>query len=726
LALAAGLGAARAAWAPVPGNIMTRWAAQVSPTNAHPEYPRPQMTRPDWLCLNGLWQFSTATASQAAPVGQTLAEQILVPYPVESALSGLKRHESRMWYRRTFDVPAAWSGQRVLIHFGAVDWQATVVVNGKHIGGHRGGFTGFSFDITSALKPAGPQEIIVGVYDPTDTQGQPRGKQVLNPNGIWYTPSSGIWQTVWLEPVPNARIDKLKIVPDVDAGVVRVNVKAVNSEAGDTVHLKAMDGTTVVSEIDGAPGKDIALPVPNAKLWSPASPTLYDLTVTLNHSGAKADKVGSYFGMRKIALGKDARGITRPLLNGQFVFQVGPLDQGFWPDGLLAAPTDDALKYDLEVEKQLGFNMVRKHIKVEPDRWYYWCDKLGLMVWQDMVSGNNDTADWKIEFEKELVQTIDAVSNHPCIVTWVVFNEGWGQFDTERLTARTKQLDPTRLVNNATGWTDRGVGDMVDWHVYPGPGSPNPEPTRMAVLGEFGGLGLVIDNHLWNTGSWSYAGYPDQATLTQAFLDLWRGVYRLRDNPGLSAVVYTQTTDVEVEINGLMTYDRAVIKMDPAKVKAYVTGNFPPPPVTILPTAETKPAAWKYVTVKPAANWFAVGFGDSSWSSGASGFGTAGTPGAIIGTTWNTNDIWIRRTFNVDAIPAGTPVLRLHHDEDCEVYVNGVLAIAPTGYVTSYQYVSMTPESIATLHVGANTIAIHCHQTVGGQYIDAGISVMQE
>lgn len=713
---------ASADWKPVTGQIMTRFAAYVSPTNALPEYPRPQMVRADWLNLNGLWQYQPAADGDPAPIGQTLSQQILVPYPPESALSGLKVHSDRCVYRRTFDVPAAWAGKRVLLHFGAVDWQSTVLVNGKLIGSHRGGYDAFTFDITNALVSPGPQELIVTVYDPTDGGDQPRGKQVNSPGGIFYTSTTGIWQTVWLEPVPMNRIESFKAVPDVDAGVLHVKITGKNLLPTDTATVVASDTGTTVGQVTGAANGDLVVPVPSAKLWSPTSPFLYDLQITLNRGDATLDAVTSYFGMRKIEIKKDANNISRMMLNGQFIFQVGPLDQGFWPDGVYTAPTDAALKSDIDTMKQLGFNMARKHVKVEPDRWYYWCDKLGLMIWQDMPSGNNSTSDSKVDFELEMRRLIEGRGNHPCIIMWVVFNEGWGQYETPRIAGHAKTLDPSRLVDNASGWTDAGAGDVADMHKYPDPGSPSPEAKRAAVLGEFGGLGLFVTGHTWSSAQWSYSDMGTADNLMQHYEDFLKTAYQLKDNPGCSAIVYTQLTDCESECNGLMTYDR-ILKVDPTRISLANQNLTPPPPPTtwVSPTSETTPQTWKYTTSTPAGTWMNTSFVDSAWKSGPGGFGTAGTPGAIIGTMWNTGDIWLRRTFNLASISNITGVLRVHHDEDAEVYINGVQAATFAGYSTGYSTYVLGATGFAALQVGTNTLAVHCHQTTGGQYIDVGV-----
>jgi hypothetical protein len=723
-AVLAASAAANAQWKCVEGKIVTRWAKDVSPQNAHPEYPRPQMVRKDWMNLNGLWQYAPAEANQPAPIGKALDGEILVPFPVESALSGVGKHFERLWYRRTFTVPADWKGRRVLLNFGAVDWESTVYVNGKAMGTHRGGYDAFSYDITGALKD-GENELIVGVFDPTDKGSQPRGKQVLNPHGIWYTPATGIWQTVWLEPVALRSIESLSLVPDIDAGCLYVTVDIRGkAQPGEVVIVRATDNGTPFASVIGLAGLVYKLPIPNAKLWSPDSPHLYDLQITLAEGGKQTDAVTSYFGMRKTSIGKDENGVTRLMLNNKFVFQIGPLDQGFWPDGIYTAPTDEALRYDIEATKKLGFNMARKHVKVECDRWYYWADKLGLLVWQDMPGG--ETTKDRPQFQQELERLVLGMRNHPSIVMWVVINEGWGQgdaADTKALVDLVRKLDPSRLVNNASGWADHKCGDVIDMHKYPGPGSPMPEENRAAVLGEFGGLGLPLEGHLWQTKNWGYRNMADRDQLTEKYVELLRGVYRFKDAPGLSAAVYTQTTDCEGEVNGLMTYDREVIKADPEKMAAANRGEFPPPPVikTVAATSEQTPIEWKYTTEKPADNWTKPDFDDSSWKTGKGGFGTAGTPGAVVGTPWKTPDIWLRRTIELPARLPAELHLRLHHDEDVEVFINGIRAAKEDGFVSEYYQAAISPKALASLKEGKNTLAVHCKQTSGGQFIDVGL-----
>ncbi|HKV98707.1 MAG TPA: glycoside hydrolase family 2 TIM barrel-domain containing protein [Vicinamibacterales bacterium] len=727
----AAFGTASDQWQPARGPLMTKWAADVSPDHPLPEYPRPQLVRADWRNLNGLWDYAIRPRAESAP--GTFDGRILVPFPVESALSGVMKkvgEANRLWYRRTFEMPRGWRGRRTLLHLGSVDWEATVYLNGKELATHRGGYDEVTVDLSGALSDTDTQELVVAVWDPTDAATQPRGKQVASPRSIWYTSVTGIWQTVWIEPLDKIAIDALSIVPDIDRGVVRVTVTSAGATADTQVLAVAYDGTRALTEIHGRPGETFDIPVRNAKLWSPDSPTLYTLTVALAHRGGAgiSDEVTSYFAMRKSSLCKDADGITRLCLNNKPLFQVGPLDQGWWPDGLYTAPTDEALRSDIEVTKQLGFNMARKHVKVEPDRWYYWADRLGLIVWQDMPSTvirGARTDESMREFEAELKEMIDERRNHPSIVMWVPFNEGWGQYDTPRIVQWIKSYDPSRLVDNASGWTDALVGDVSDIHRYPGPGAPKVEPSRAAVLGEFGGLGLPLAGHTWQSqANWSYRGFTSPAELTDAYVDLLSRLHPLLGSPGLSAAVYTQTTDVEIEVNGLMTYDRAVIKPDIARVRAANLALFTPPPIlkSILESSRDTAADWRYTTTAPADSWMTPVFDAASWMTGPGGFGTRNTPGSFVRTNWTTPDIWLRRTFDLPpGFAATNPELLLHHDEDAEVYMNGVLALKISGYSTDYEYVAMTPEGRAALKPGMNTLAVHCHQTTGGQYIDVGI-----
>ncbi|MEU3949504.1 PA14 domain-containing protein [Streptomyces sp. NPDC029526] len=550
--------------------LRTRWADEVGPDNALPEYPRPQLTRDKWRNLNGRWQFAAAQEGERPPVGKNLKERILVPYPVESQLSGVQRHEDRMWYRRTFTVPRDWrigSSQRLRLNFGAVDWRAEVYVNGTKVTEHEGGYDKFSADVTDALKPGRTQELIVGVYDPTDAadgENPPLGKQRLDPSGIWYTPSSGIWQTVWMEPVARDHVDSLRLIPDVPGE--RLTVEARGVRDGLPVTATAYDGRRKVATARGRTGEPLSLSIRDPRLWSPDDPFLYDLKVTVGK-----DRVESYFGMRSISVEK-VNGVPRTLLNGEPLFLMATLDQGFWPDGLHTAPTDEALAYDLKAHKRLGFNSVRKHIKVEPDRWFHWADRLGLLVWQDMPSmtaGVNPDAESRARYERELKEMIDEHISSPSVVMWVTFNEGWGQYDVGRIAGLAKSWDPSRLVNNQSGLNlgaDGDAGDIMDEHGYPSPAlPPRPDGRRALVTGEYGGLGLAVPGHAWSV-QMSYVDV-DPSTYTDDYLTKLDEVRALACR-GSNGAVYTQITDVEGELNGLLTYDRRVLKPDVPRVRA--------------------------------------------------------------------------------------------------------------------------------------------------------------
>lgn len=546
--------------------MQTRWAKDVTPDSALPEYPRPQLIRNSWANLNGLWEYAVTDSMTTSP---TYEGQILVPYPLESALSGVKRTllpEQRLWYRRSFDSPSGAKGDRLLLHFGAVDYQCRVYVNGQEVGTHEGGYTAFSFDITDFLK-SGTNELVVKVYDPSDAGIGPRGKQVLNPQNIYYTPSSGIWQTVWLETVPKDYIAGLKMTPDVDNGTVRVLVESATD--------KPVRVTAAGRAVKGHANTEISLPIGDVRLWSPADPYLYDLEVTLG-----ADKVKSYFGMRKVSVEKDTDGHDRIFLNGKPYFNLGTLDQGFWPDGLYTAPTDEALAFDIKAIKAMGFNTVRKHIKVEPARWYYHADKLGILVWQDFVQPNPNLPPGAKEiFQKQGAEMMAQLHNHPSITTWVLFNEKWGQYDQARLTQWVKDTDPSRLVNGHSGEylyvneklrspsPDAYVNsDMTDVHSYPDPMNSLQLDGKARVLGEFGGIGVFIPGHQWNTGSaWGYVN--EKPAALKAKYSIMNKHLQLLQKEGLSASIYTQPFDVEGEQNGLMTYDREVVKIPFAELR---------------------------------------------------------------------------------------------------------------------------------------------------------------
>lgn len=574
-----------AQWKPVGEKIKTEWASQIVPSNVLPEYPRPIMQRSEWKNLNGLWNY--AIVDKGARVPTEFEGNILVPFAVESSLSGVGKRineHQELIYQRSFEVPSAWKGKQVLLHFGAVDWKTDVWVNDVKVGSHTGGFTPFSFDITAALAAKGNNQLLVKVWDPTDKGPQPRGKQVSTPEGIWYTPVSGIWQTVWLEPVGEKHIENLRITPDIDRHRLTVKAEQSVNNTADVVDVQVYDGNQLVASgksINGLP-VEIAMPE-KAKLWSPATPFLYALKVTLSSGDKVVDKVESYAAMRKYSSRRDASGIVRLELNNEALFQFGPLDQGWWPDGLYTAPTDEALLYDVQKTKDFGFNMIRKHIKVEPARWYTHCDKLGIIVWQDMPSGDRNpewqnrryfddtelkrSAESEAHYRKEWKEIMDYLYSYPCISTWVPFNEAWGQFKTAEIAEWTKQYDPTRLVNPASGGNHYTCGDMLDLHNYPQPEMYLYDAQRATVLGEYGGIGLVLKEHIWEPDrNWGYVQFNTAQEATDEYVNYADMLYQLIEK-GFSAAVYTQTTDVEVEVNGLITYDRKVIKLDERRVK---------------------------------------------------------------------------------------------------------------------------------------------------------------
>ena len=568
-----------AQWKSVGDKIKTPWAEKVDVANPLPEYPRPQMEREQWLNLNGLWNY--ALVEKGSNIPNSFDGQILVPFPIESSLSGVQESvggNQELWYQRSFTVPSDWKNKNVVLNFGAVDWQAEVWVNGIKAGMHRGGYTPFSFNITPFLQKGAEQKLLVKVWDPTDVGFQPRGKQVNNPRGIWYTPVTGIWQTVWIEPVEKTYITHLKTVPNIDGGNVTVLASAEATTSADIIEVKLSENGSLISTGKAVAGQEVFLAVPDAKLWSPETPHLYDLEVLIHRDGKVVDKVKSYFGMRKISTKRDANGIVRMQLNNKDYFQFGPLDQGWWPDGLYTAPTDEALLFDIKKTKDFGFNMIRKHVKVEPARWYYHCDREGILVWQDMPNGDahpewqarnyfngNElvrSAESEVNFRREWKEVMDLTYSNPSVVVWVPFNERWGQFKTEDITEWTKNYDPSRLVNPASGGNHYDVGDMIDMHNYPDPVMGLFDSKRVNVLGEYGGIGLVIENHLWEKDrNWGYVQYKSSEEATEVYVDYAEKLKKLIPY-GYSAAVYTQTTDVEIEINGLLTYDRKIIKLN--------------------------------------------------------------------------------------------------------------------------------------------------------------------
>jgi hypothetical protein len=575
-------------WKIAENPILTEWAAEVDPEKPWKEYPRPDMVRNAWMNLNGMWDYAI---TQKGTKPETWEGTILVPYPIESALSGVRKtvtEDQNLWYKTSFSIPRAWNKKHILLNFEAVDWETTIWIDGKEVGVHRGGYDPFTFDITESLGTATDHELLVCVWDPTDNGPQPRGKQVSSPGSIWYTATTGIWQTVWIEPVNETYISSFRTITDADNGTVIFKADVTNAGSATLLYNIKKEGRTIASATGNA-GENVTLKIDEPVLWSPENPFLYDIEIEVNSDNKTTDKVLSYTGLRKISLGKTSDGITRMLLNNEFVFQNGPLDQGFWPDGIYTPPTEKAMVYDLRKTKEMGFNMLRKHVKVENRIFYNWCDKLGILVWQDMPSGDKyisgdmpditKSKESTEQFETELKRMIETKYNHPSIIMWVPFNEGWGQFETGRITDLIADYDSTRIENSTSGWTDRGRGDINDIHHYPDPAVQPAEENRAIVLGEFGGLGLPLQGHTWEQKNWGYRNMQDTLQLLSRYEVYYDIVHRFVKENGLSATIYTQTTDVETETNGLMTYDRKINKMGVENVYK-ANNNFIPPAIS--------------------------------------------------------------------------------------------------------------------------------------------------
>lgn len=564
--------------------IKTEWAEKVTPDNVWQNYPRPQLKRTEWTNLNGLWKYSVTNLSEQKS-NVKFQDEILVPFAIESALSGVAKSftaDDKLWYRREFTVNNATNGKQTILHFGAVDYECSVWINNKLVGTHKGGNNPFSFNITQSLKPTGKQIIEVSVTDPTDKESITRGKQQMNQFGIWYTPVSGIWQTVWVETVNATHIEKILPQANIAESTVRLNFDIANLKGDETLSVKILDNNKVIATANQKVSSDITIKIPNPELWSLATPKLYHFTVELSKKNVLLDKVSSYFAMREVAMNKDEAGYNRIFLNGNAVFQYGTLDQGWWPDGLLTPPSAEAMLSDMVQLKNMGFNTIRKHIKVEPALYYYYADSLGLMLWQDMPSGFATErkkvehlspvakTDWNApepvvtQWKKEINEMIDELRFFPCITTWVVFNEGWGQHNTKDMVEMVAQKDRNRIINGVSGWTDRKVGDLLDVHNYPLVSMIKPvnNNNRISVLGEFGGLGMPVKDHIWNPDmrNWGYKNIDQAVDLVS---DYSRLVYDLETliAQGASAAIYTQTTDVEGEVNGLITYDRKITKI---------------------------------------------------------------------------------------------------------------------------------------------------------------------
>ncbi|GGF51220.1 glycoside hydrolase [Marmoricola endophyticus] len=645
--------AAKADLTPKTPPLTTPWTKDVSADNALPEYPRPQMTRSAWQNLNGEWQFAAAASAATRPdFGQDLGERVLVPYPIESALSGIQRHEDHMIYRRTFEVPASWrtnAANRLLLHFGAVDYQARVWVNGQQVATHKGGYEAFSADVTDALTRSGPQELVVAVTDYTDPKQQPVGKQrvraIDSPGGIEYVPASGIWQTVWMEPVRTAHVEQVVATTQQNRQGFNVRVNTAGAK-NPQVTVTAYDDGKKVGQASGAGDYPLSLKIRDPHLWTPDDPHLYDFTVVLKDRGKRADTVSSYAGLRTIATQKGADGKQHIVLNGKPVFLNATLDQGYWPDGIYTAPTDEALAFDLQAHKKLGFNAVRKHIKVEPDRWYYHADKLGLLVWQDMPSLNDGEPPRAVQdaYKSELRQIIAQHRGDTSIIGWVPFNEGWGEWSSEgtgEVADMVKAMDPTRLVDAHSGVNccnshgDSGKGDVIDWHTYTGPASPSPTADRAAIDGEHGGFGLVVPGHVWPGQPGAYQMAKSKEELTDLYVANQRKLLEYSEKCGLSGGIYTQITDVEDEVNGLYTYDRKQLKMRANPVRRInealsASGNLGVPPTSYPPGTPGLGGTHAYAADEASGTTVADGVGSADLTTSGGVGRTAGVEGNAL------------------------------------------------------------------------------------------------
>ena len=739
-------------WNPVAGNIMTKWAAAVTPENVWQEYPRPQMVRKDWLSLNGLWDFAISTEITDQPT-KLYNRKILVPFCVESALSGIKetvRGNQQLHYRRSFTVPPNWTGKQLLLHFEAVDYDTKLWVDGKFVGEHKGGYDHFQFEIARFLNSSPIHEISLVVWDPTNEGAQPIGKQSLPEirNRTKYTATSGIWQTVWLEPVNQGAIESFKIIPNVDESTISLVIQPNESNLKNQVRIQVFEKGKEILSGTHVVGNIIKLTIPHPKLWSPENPFLYDLKLSLINDGKIIDVLTSYFGMRKISMARDAEGFMRIHLNNKPIYQLGPLDQGYWPDGILTPASDQALRYDIEYLKSIGANMDRMHMKVQPERWYYHCDQLGILVWQDMVSPTkfldslNSVKLLPVELDHE--KMVDQLYNHPSIVQWVLFNESWGQYDTERLTASIKKKDPTRLITNASGWNDMQVGDIRDFHDYticPAIAMVPKTYQRAMVLGEAGGIDWLIKEHLWtpnlapnSTTDWSIDIKKGAVNSVTEFEEKYNYLFDnilLLKNHGLNAVVYTQISDVEDEISGWMTYDRKISKL-PASQFAAIHKKFYGPLLNgkfIIPLSMDQQQQWNYRFSEPAIDWYKTN-DLQGFIKGAGPFGMTVADILKINTKWNQSSLYLQKDFQLSSVPLKLSVLAVNNGI-ADIYINGVYVMQLINYLKKDSEVKISeaflPEkAMKLLRVGENQVSIKFKFNVNGvpvNYFDFGIKV---
>ncbi len=733
------VGTPTGAWATVSGSLVTSWGANVRTDDVHRDYPRPLLVRHAWATLNGLWDY--ALRSKVDPQPASWDGKILVPFAIESPLSGIGKQlpaSGQLWYRRDFEMPSDWREQRLLLHFGAVDYSAQLFVNGMHVGDHVGGYDSFTFDVTDQLVSGSTQEVVLAVTDPTDSGSQPRGKQNDSPTLGSLTQVSGIWQSVWLEPVPTSYLDSLDVVSSAHDGTVTVEARLGGATRDDLrLSVSVLDGNAVVAQGDGPAGSALTVKVPKPKLWSPAAPNLYDLSFELKSSTSTIDSAQSYVGLRDVSLQLDEAGVRRVFVNDDPLFQLGVIDQGYWPDGLYTPPSDEAMKTDIVRAKQLGFVAMRKHQKVESDRFYYWCDKLGLLVWQDMPAATVTTTAAQAEFSNELTALVTQHWNHPSIAAWNLFYFGVGQLNTTDLAASVKALDPTRLVVSVTGWTDDGTGDIHDRPDFARPSSVTPD-TRAAGLGAFGSLSQGVDGHVWHeTTAFNYDPKQAVPALSDEYQTLLSSAWGLNASPGLSMAMYRQLNDVEGELDGLFTYDRAILKVDSARVQKSNAGELDKL-YTVLETSDVRgdpeytPSGgvanyfnqghlYRYTFDDPGAGWEKPGFDDSSWAKSQAPFGRGVIAGASYRSTWLGTDIWIRGDFSFAGPAGGSTFLRVFHQNEVYAYVNGAFAASAAGSNSDYQDLLISSAAQASITSGTGLIAAHCRQTVGTQFLDVGL-----
>jgi hypothetical protein len=723
-----------------PAPLMTVWGEGMTPETAWPLHPRPNLERSNWQNLNGLWDYAV-TPINAPEQPKAWEGKVLVPFAMESALSGVGRKiepNEAIWYHRTFDVSNL-DAERLLLHFDGVDFRSQVFVNGKEVTDypHESGILPLTADVTDAVKE-GTNDLLVYVWDPTDTWQNATGKQVLKPGGIMYTRTSGIWQPVWMETVPSTYVSGYEVDSDIERGIAYVKLKTVGNLKGAqaTITVKDTNGKKVASGKVSDWEKPVELKMKAPQLWSPDNPYLYDMDIALK-SSAGTDHVKGYFGMRKIEMRKDKNGIQKFFLNNEQIFMQGTLDQGWWPDGLLTPPSEEAMLFDIQFLKNAGFNMMRKHIKIEPMRYYYLCDKMGILLWQDMPSGPGDVNARYGMYRRELKQMVDHLQPIPSIVVWVPYNEGWGEQEAFKANASLSWLmeyDKTRLVDGPSGWTDHGVGHIKDMHNYPGPGMFDVMPNRISALGEFGGLGLAVPGHVWaDNKGWGYVSDNTVEASFERYSSLMKRLSRLASQ-GLAGSVYTQTTDVEVEINGLLTYDRKVDKYGAENLKKLHTKVYEGATKSIvLKAAQPIAQEWKYTFDQPQAGWEKPDFNDSSWKSGKAGFGNdvikKDNPQAQVNTVWDTKGIWIRREFNCDFDPntADAAALKIFFDENPVLYLNGIEIARFSKWNAGYASEEIDVELLRkALRKGKNVLAVSAMNESGGAYIDLALEFMEE